>query len=139
MRSKLWFLGLTCCSGRPNPARTTQRTTWTRSREAGRWSWSSEMARKLPPTRPRAENSSIEDQEYHAKLGANSVTATIKVDSSKTPKEIDLTFTAGEHKGKTVKGIYKIAGDDLTICRGLTEKELAPPSSPRRLIPVCYL
>ena len=68
----------------------------------------------------------IEDQEYRAKLGANSLTATIKVDSSKTPKEIDLTFTTGENKGKTVKGIYKIAGDDLTICRGLTEKEARP-------------
>ena len=68
----------------------------------------------------------IEDQEYRAKLGADSLTATFKVDSSKSPKEIDLTPTTGENKGKTVKGIYKIAGDYLTICRGLTEKEARP-------------
>lgn len=68
----------------------------------------------------------IEDQEYRGKLGANSVTATIQVDSSKTPKEIDLTVTAGENKGKTFKGIYKITDDNLTICRGLTEKDARP-------------
>ena len=37
-----------------------------------------------------------------------------------------MTFTDGDQKGKTVKGIYKVNGDDLTICRGLTEMEARP-------------
>ena len=42
----------------------------------------------------------IEDDEYRAKLGADPLTATIKVDSSKMPKEIDLTLTTANKKGR---------------------------------------
>jgi uncharacterized protein (TIGR03067 family) len=68
----------------------------------------------------------VDGDEYLPKLGSNTGPATIKVDSSKTPKEIDFTFTAGPQRGKTSKGIYKIAGDELTICRTLTEAEDRP-------------
>jgi uncharacterized protein (TIGR03067 family) len=51
---------------------------------------------------------------------------TIKVDSSKIPHSIDFTYTAGPQKGRMAKGIYKIEGDDLTICRGLTDQAERP-------------
>jgi len=54
------------------------------------------------------------------------VGTTIKVDSSKTPHTIDFTYTVGPQKGQTVKGIYKIDRDDLTVCRGLTEQVERP-------------
>ena len=82
----------------------------------------------------------VEDTDYRPKLGANAATSTIKVDSSKTPKEIDFTYTSGSQNGKTVKGIYKVAGDDLTICRGLTDRDdrptdfAAPADSGRLLV-----
>lgn len=39
-----------------------------------------------------------------------------RVDPAKTPKEIDLTPNVGPAAGKTLKGIYKIEKDTLTIC-----------------------
>jgi uncharacterized protein (TIGR03067 family) len=68
----------------------------------------------------------VQNNDYRAKLNTNAVASTIKVDPSKTPKEIDFAFTSGPQSGKTVKGIYKVLGDDLTICRGLTEHDDRP-------------
>jgi uncharacterized protein (TIGR03067 family) len=42
--------------------------------------------------------------------------ATVKVDPTNKPKTIDLTFTAGENKGKTVLGIYEIEGHTFRVC-----------------------
>lgn len=61
----------------------------------------------------------VMDDEYRSKLAADVETSTIKVDGTKSPKTIDFTYTRGFLKGKTVKGIYKINGDDMTICRAL--------------------
>jgi uncharacterized protein (TIGR03067 family) len=48
-------------------------------------------------------------------------TASIKIDGSKDPKWIDLTFPRGT--GTASPGIYKLEGDMLTICRVLAGKE----------------
>jgi uncharacterized protein (TIGR03067 family) len=40
---------------------------------------------------------------------------TFVLDPSKSPKWIDLTKKEGD-KGETARGIYKLAGDELTIC-----------------------
>jgi len=45
-------------------------------------------------------------------------TASLKIDRSKTPAHIDSTYEDGPAKGTTLKGIYKIEGDRLTICYG---------------------
>jgi len=60
----------------------------------------------------------IEDHEYRPKLGADVERTTVQLNSAKSPKEIDFTYTTGFHKGKTTTGIYKLDGDALTICRG---------------------
>ena len=49
-----------------------QRTIWSRFREAGRWSWYSGMAQEVPPEQAKSGELVIEDQEYRARLGANS-------------------------------------------------------------------
>ena len=41
---------------------------------------------------------------------------TIKLDPTKKPKAIDITFTAGERKGQMVLGIYEIEGDTFRVC-----------------------
>lgn len=43
----------------------------------------------------------------------------IKIDSSKTPRNLDLIFTDGPEKGRTSFGIYDLSGDDLKICLSL--------------------
>jgi uncharacterized protein (TIGR03067 family) len=41
---------------------------------------------------------------------------TAKFDPTTKPKTIDVTFTAGEHKGKTALGIYEFEGDTFRVC-----------------------
>jgi uncharacterized protein (TIGR03067 family) len=44
---------------------------------------------------------------------------TFSVDPSKKPAEMDIKGTDGPNKGKTIKTIYKIDGDTVTICYAL--------------------
>jgi uncharacterized protein (TIGR03067 family) len=51
----------------------------------------------------------------------------LKIDPSKTPKEIDIGFLS---KGRSFSrtGIYKFTGDTLTICRSLGIKDAKRPT-----------
>jgi uncharacterized protein (TIGR03067 family) len=40
----------------------------------------------------------------------------VKLDPTTNPKAVDITYTEGEHKGKTVLGIYEIEGDTFRVC-----------------------
>jgi RNA polymerase sigma factor (sigma-70 family) len=44
--------------------------------------------------------------------------ATLKVDPTKSPKEIDFEVHEGHSQGKTFLGIYALDGDDLKVCVG---------------------
>jgi uncharacterized protein (TIGR03067 family) len=68
----------------------------------------------------------VVDDEYRPKLGATVEASTFKIDATKSPKAIDFTYTNGFSKGKTIKGIYKIDGENLTICRGLSPEKDRP-------------
>jgi uncharacterized protein (TIGR03067 family) len=48
--------------------------------------------------------------------------STTKIDPTATPATIDITFSAGEGKGATAQGIYKIEDGVLTICRSAPGK-----------------
>jgi uncharacterized protein (TIGR03067 family) len=41
---------------------------------------------------------------------------TVRLDPTKRPRMIDITFTAGPNKGKTVLGIYESEGGTLRLC-----------------------
>ena len=42
--------------------------------------------------------------------------ATVKLDPTKKPKTIDITYTGGERKGQAVLGIYELEGDAFRVC-----------------------
>ncbi len=81
---------------------------------------------EVPVAQAKGGELTVDDNEYRAKLGANTVAATIEVNTSRTPKQIDFTYKEGPQKGKKIKGIYKLSGDELTVCRGLTDREPRP-------------
>ncbi len=54
--------------------------------------------------------------------------SSLKLDSSKTPKQIDLVVSEGPQKGKTMQGIFKFEKDRLVIClRGLEAAKKGRP------------
>jgi uncharacterized protein (TIGR03067 family) len=54
---------------------------------------------------------------FSARRGAKLIVeATVELGPTKGPRAIDVTFTAGENKGKTVLGIYEIEGNTLWVC-----------------------
>ena len=60
----------------------------------------------------------IYDGEKHTvKKGVEVIqVGTQKIDPSKTPKTIDVTFAEGPHKGMVMLGIYEIDDDKLKVC-----------------------
>src|SRR5262249_11518790 len=73
-------------------------------------------------------------------LGEQTITAIIKLDATKSPRQIDFTFKDGLQEGQTVKGIYEVEGETYRMCRGLTAEDerptrfAAPPDSGLRLV-----
>jgi uncharacterized protein (TIGR03067 family) len=45
------------------------------------------------------------------------------LNTSKTPWQVELTCTDGEHKGKTVKGIMSLDGDTLKFCHAKPDQD----------------
>lgn len=55
--------------------------------------------------------------------------ATFKVDPSKNPKELDVTWTDGNNKGKTVKCVYELKDDTFSFRAGNKNGEGERPKS----------
>lgn len=64
----------------------------------------------------------MKDGRYTVMVGQVQDEGTAKLDSSKTPKTMEIKGTEGPNNGKTFLAIYKITGDTLTICYDLAGK-----------------
>jgi uncharacterized protein (TIGR03067 family) len=60
----------------------------------------------------------IKGDKYIYTLGQRSFAAVYKIDPTKKPKEMDVTFEEGPIKGTTMRAIYALEGDELKICGG---------------------
>jgi uncharacterized protein (TIGR03067 family) len=56
------------------------------------------------------------DGAYTLKINGETDKGTVKADPTKTPKEMDILGKEGPNAGKTIKTIYKLDGDTLTVC-----------------------
>jgi uncharacterized protein (TIGR03067 family) len=64
-------------------------------------------------------------------MGMKAETSTIKIDSSKSPAEMDVTETKSDGKTETTHVIYKLEGDVLTICGPDTKGSSKPEDRPK--------
>ena len=103
MRSKVWFLGLTLLVGAAEAGQDDAKSDVGPIQGGWKMVLGFINGEELPADQVMTGELTIEDDQYHAKLGAAASTSKIKVDSSKAPKEIDLTYTDGSQKGKTVE------------------------------------
>lgn len=76
---------------------------------------------KVPDAMLTASRMIIKGDSFKSINGLVTYEGTIKIDTSKTPKTLDLMFTAGPEKGKTALGIYGLEGDNLKICLSLRD------------------
>ena len=63
---------------------------------------------------------------YTAQVGELKDDATFAVDPTKKPKEMTVKPNEGPNKGQTVKVIYKLDGDTLTMCYDHEKSENRP-------------
>ena len=61
----------------------------------------------------------LKDDRYTALVGEQKDEGTVKRDTSKSPRTMDITST----QGRTMLAIYKLNGDTLTVCYDLSGKE----------------
>jgi uncharacterized protein (TIGR03067 family) len=56
------------------------------------------------------------DGKYLAQVGEEKDEGAFTVDPAKSPKQMVIKGNGGPNKGKTIKAIYKLDGDTLTVC-----------------------
>jgi len=70
----------------------------------------------------------IRGSKYSVQSGKAKHEVEIKLDATKTPREIDMQFLDGPNKDRVGRGIYQIDGDKLKICRALDPQDERPKS-----------
>lgn len=68
----------------------------------------------------------IKGDKYIVKVKDKSFEMRIQLDSTRTPKTIDMIFTEGPKQDQVHKGIYELEGDTFKICRGLNPEHERP-------------
>ncbi len=84
--------------------------------------------KKAPPEPLKAMRWSFKGSELQ-ESGPLASKYSVKLDSNKTPKYIDLVVLEGPLKGKTIQGIFKFEKDRLVVClRGLKDAQKGRPT-----------
>jgi uncharacterized protein (TIGR03067 family) len=94
------------------------------ARFAGTWLFASlEVEGKmLPPAAFKGSKLILEGSHFVAVEGGEKSQGSFKVDVSKSPKLLDVTFETGPAKGQTLLGIYELTDDTYKVCIGMPGK-----------------
>jgi uncharacterized protein (TIGR03067 family) len=79
--------------------------------------------KKQPEATIKAIRLTITGDKYNTVVGEEKDEGTLKIDATKTPKEMDITMSQGENKGKVILCIYELKG---------TSSRSATPSTAHR-------
>ncbi len=84
----------------------------------GTWKWISLESEKMKLSEEALEHPRLKimGDKFTVTEQATTFGGTFKVDPSKKPKTMDVTFTEGPEKGKTFTGIYELEGDTYKVC-----------------------
>jgi uncharacterized protein (TIGR03067 family) len=84
----------------------------------GAWAYASVVSDGQPIRDPTvvARRLILNGDQFQLTGPATSGRGTYSVDPKAVPKTIDVTFSDGLRAGKTMKGIYELAGDTCTVC-----------------------
>jgi uncharacterized protein (TIGR03067 family) len=85
-----------------------------------------EDGKPLPAEEVRGWSLTVEGPNYTFRNGREAVEGTYKLNPLQNPGAIDATRGSGAAKGKTLWGIYRVAGDDLKICFNKPGEEVRP-------------
>jgi uncharacterized protein (TIGR03067 family) len=79
----------------------------------------------------------IDGDKFTFMFGDSTASGTMKIDASKTPKQIDLAVTKGsddhtkKYEGKTSKGIFEFDGNKLKWCANEPGMDARPDAFPK--------
>jgi uncharacterized protein (TIGR03067 family) len=71
----------------------------------------------VPAEKLTTSTLTIKGDKYIIKVNDQTFETTMKLDPTKKPKTIDMTFLDGANKDKTALGIYDLDGDTFKMCR----------------------
>jgi uncharacterized protein (TIGR03067 family) len=77
----------------------------------------------LPEEAIRAVKIIIDGDKHTVMVGSDKMVSTHHLDPTTKPKSIDAKPTDGPYKDKTLLGIYRIGGDEFTVCFAAPGKE----------------
>ena len=75
--------------------------------------------KKQPDKVAKSIKLTITGDKYNTVVGEEKDEGTLKVDATKEPREMDITPSVGENKGKLIPCIYEFKGNELKVCYGL--------------------
>ena len=78
------------------------------------------------PAKLEGTTLTIKGDIYLLKTKSQSHEVRLKLDASKAPKHVNMTFLDGANKDKTLEGIYEVKDGTLRIARGLLPDQRRP-------------
>ena len=79
--------------------------------------------KKQPDKVAKSIRLTITGDKYNTVVGEEKDEGTLKVDATKTPREMDITPSVGPNRGKLLPCIYELKGNELKVCYGLNGTE----------------